>query len=239
MPHPPRLSEIDLSHRLKDKQEYEARLQKIQLDLLEAQQRFFKEKRRLIIGFEGWDAAGKGGSIRRLTEKLDPRSLRVHPIAAPSAEEQGKHYLYRFWTRLPAPGEWAIFDRTWYGRVLVERIEKYCAKDAWKRAYDEIARFEQMLVEDGAVLVKIFLHISPEEQLKRFREREENPYKRFKITPEDWRNREKWDEYRDAIDEMFERTHTKYAPWLVVPAEHRWSARLAVCEAVVRAAAKH
>jgi polyphosphate kinase 2 (PPK2 family) len=235
---PPRLKDIDLSRRMKDKDHYEKAMAEAQLRLLRIQQQHYHHQRRALIVFEGWDAAGKGGAIRRLAEKLDPRGLRVWPIAAPTSEEQGRHYLYRFWKKLPTPQTWAIFDRSWYGRVLVERVEEFCAPAEWKRAYDEINEFERMLVKDGAVVVKIFLHISKKEQLRRFHERQHNPYKRWKISKDDWRNRRKWSDYEKAVDEMFEKTTTRRAPWTPIAGEHKWYARVAVCRAVADALEK-
>ena len=224
----PRLSELKKHPKLKDKKEYEKRLKKDQLRLLRIQQKMHREGRRAIVAFQGWDAAGKGGVIRRLTERLDPRGCRVYPIGAPRPDEQARHYLWRFWMRLPEPGQLAIFDRSWYGRVLVERIEKYAKKKEWKRAYEEINRFEKMLVDDGCPVVKIFLHITKKEQLKRFHERLENPYKRWKIGPDDWRNRKKWKKYEKATNAMFARTHTAHAPWHLVAANNKWHARTEV-----------
>lgn len=231
-----RLDKLDMkAARVANKEEYERRLAKLQKDLLHIQQTYWHEKRRAIILFEGWDASGKGGAIRRLTEPLDPRGFHVWPISAPSAEEQGKHYLYRFWTRLPAPGTFAVFDRSWYGRVLVERVEGFADKDTWKRAYDEIKAFEKMLTDDGARIIKVFMHITAEEQLNRFRERLSNPYKRWKLTEEDLRNRAKWDDYVKAIEGMFENTSTENAPWQVVAGNSKWYARLRVLEIVTEA----
>ncbi|CAK0754575.1 polyphosphate kinase (ADP) [uncultured Gammaproteobacteria bacterium] len=222
-----RLSKLDMDQTgIKDRESYEKKLKGLQKDLLRVQQTYYHQKRRAIIVFEGWDAAGKGGCIRRITEPLDPRGCHVWPISAPTADEQGRHYLYRFWTRLPPPGTFSIFDRSWYGRVLVERIQGFADKPAWKRAYGEINEFERMLVEDGARIVKIFLHITPEEQLARFRERLANPFKRWKLTEEDLRNRSRWDDYAEAIEDMFERTSTSHVPWHVLPANSKWSARL-------------
>ncbi len=233
-----RLRDIDLSQEMADKEAYEKALAKEQLRLLRLQQRHYQHERRAIIVLEGWDAAGKGGAIRRLTEKLDPRGVHVWPISAPTADEQGRHYLYRFWKKLPAPRTWALFDRSWYGRVLVERVEHFCTKEEWRRAYDEINEFEKMLFDDGAVVVKLFLHISKEEQLRRFHEREKNPYKHWKITKDDWRNRKRWNKYERALDDMFERTTTKHAPWQPIAGERKWFARVAVCRAVADALEK-
>ncbi|SMH60359.1 polyphosphate kinase 2 family protein [Azospirillum agricola] len=231
-----RLDKLDQTDtRIDSAEEYEHRLGKLQKELLHIQQTYWHEKRRAILVFEGWDAGGKGGAIRRLTEPLDPRGFHVWPISAPTAEEQSKHYLYRFWTKLPAGGTFAIFDRSWYGRVLVERIEGLATKEQWKRAYDEINEFERLLTDDGVRIVKLFLHITPEEQLERFRERLNNPYKRWKLTEEDLRNRAKWDEYVKATETMFDKTSTPNAPWTAIPANSKWFARLAVLDAVTRA----
>jgi len=231
----PRLTDIDLSLEMADKKAYEHALDKVQLRLLRLQQHHYHKRKRAIIALEGWDAAGKGGTIRRMTEKLDPRGVRVWPIGSPTQDEQGRHYLYRFFQRLPEPGTWAIFDRTWYGRVLVERVEHFASKAEWKRAYDEINEFEKMLIADGVPIVKLFLHISKTEQLKRFQERESNPYKRWKITKDDWRNRRKWSKYENAIDEMFEKTSTERAPWTPIAANRKWYARVSACERVADA----
>lgn len=227
-----RLAKLDLSARVPERAAYERRLGEYQRQLLALQQSYFHAQRRAVIVFEGWDAAGKGGAIRRLTEKLDPRGVHVHPIGPPTADEQGRHYLYRFWERLPVPGTFAIFDRSWYGRVLVERIEELASRAEWRRAYGEINAFERMLTDDGVRVVKIFLHISADEQLKRFEERLDNPFKRWKIGPDDLRNREHWDDYIEAYEEMFEHTSTEHAPWHLVPANAKWFARLSVLEIV-------
>lgn len=201
--------------------------------MLTIQQAYYHEKRRAVIVFEGWDAAGKGGTIRRLVERLDPRGVRVWPIGAPSAEEQGKHYLYRFWSRLPEPGTIAIFDRSWYGRVLVERVEGFAKKAEWTRAYEEINEFERLLIDDGIALSKIFLHITPEEQLRRFAERLANPNKRWKLTVEDVRNHQRWRAYMDAMHDMFDETSTKVAPWTAIHADKKWIARVKAIETIV------
>jgi polyphosphate kinase 2 (PPK2 family) len=231
----PRLAAVDLSEEMPDKDAYEKHLAKAQLRLLRLQQHHYHQHGRAVIVFEGWDAAGKGGAIRRLTEKLDPRGVHVWPIGPPRPDEQSRHYLYRFWQKLPEPRTWAVFDRSWYGRVLVERVERLIEREAWERAYGEINEFEKMLVDDGVTVVKIFLHISKKEQLRRFHEREENPYKRWKITDDDWRNRKKWNKYETAIDEMFEETTTRHAPWTLIAGEHKWYARVSVCRAIADA----
>ncbi len=230
----PRLADVDLTARIRDRDEYEARLRHAQIRLLYLQHRIRDSGLRAILAFEGWDAAGKGGAIRRVTEKLDPRSVRVHAISAPEAEDHNRHYLRRFWMRLPKPGRIAIFDRTWYGRVLVERIEGLCDEEAWQRAYQEINAFEQQLVDDGIALVKFFVHISKEEQLQRFEDRRDDPFKAWKLTDDDWRNRDQWDVYAQATDEMLTRTHNDSAPWTVVAGNQKKYARVYVAEEAVR-----
>ncbi len=220
-----------------DRDAYEKELERLQLKMLSAQQAYFHEKRRAVIVFEGWDAAGKGGAIRRLTERLDPRGFHVWPIGAPNQLEQGRHYLYRFWRRLPERGTIAIFDRSWYGRVLVERVEGLAKKEEWKRGYREIKEFERMLVDDGVRLVKIFLHITPHEQLQRFAERLSNPYKRWKLTDDDIRNHRRWDDYVEAVEDMFKHTSTKFAPWTAIYAVRKWAARIEVLKTVTDALA--
>ncbi|AUN31329.1 polyphosphate kinase 2 family protein [Niveispirillum cyanobacteriorum] len=234
----PRLAELDMkAHRYADKGAYQKELEKLQEKILHVQQAYWHGKRRAVIVFEGWDAAGKGGAIRRLTENLDPRGAHVWPITAPTAAEQGRHYLWRFWQRLPEPGTFAIFDRSWYGRVLVERVEGFAKPHEWQRAYDEINEFERLLTDDGVRIVKLFMHLSPDEQLDRFKERLNNPYKRWKLTAEDLRNRDRRPAYEEAIDEMFARTSTDQAPWVAVPADAKWHARVAVLRHVVDALA--
>jgi polyphosphate:AMP phosphotransferase len=190
-------------------------------------------RRSAVLVFEGMDAAGKGGSIRRVAAALDARSYKVVPIAAPTDEERARPYLWRFWRKLPGHGQMTLFDRSWYGRVLVERVEGYCDTDDWMRAYGEINDFEEQLAEGGATVVKLWLQISPEEQLRRFEERQNTGFKRFKLGPEDWRNREKWPRYEEAASEMIERTSTEFAPWTVVQADDKQAARLRVLETVV------
>ena len=230
----PKLKDCDLSLHLKDEDEYKLRLRKAQLQLLLLQRHMYEHDREAVIVFEGWDAAGKGGSIRRLCERLDPRGYVVHPIAAPTPDEKNVHYLQRFWMRMPGPGRLAIFDRSWYGRVLVERVEGYATSDEWQRAFEEINTFEKILTNAGTAVVKFFMHISRKEQLKRFKEREENPFKHWKINADDWRNRAKWSDYETALDAMFKHTHTKYAPWHVVAANQKWYARVNICETAVK-----
>jgi PPK2 family polyphosphate:nucleotide phosphotransferase len=226
---PPNLSKIDFEQGLiESKSEYTKALKRCQEHLLRIQQAYYRQGKRAIIVFEGWDASGKGGVIRRITEKLDPRGFRVYPISAPTPEDQGKHYLYRFQSRLPKPGTIAIFDRSYYGRVLVERIEGFACDKEWQRAYQEINEFERLLMDDGVHLIKFFLHITPEEQLKRFELRLSNPVKHWKLTEEDIRNRLKWDDYVGAINDMFQQTSTEAAPWNTIAANHKWSMRVEV-----------
>ena len=233
-----KLVDISLDKTLADKKEYKRRLKHAQLQLLRIQRYIYTEQKRAILLFEGWDAAGKGGSIRRLVERLDPRGYRVHPIGAPDCDELQRHYLHRFWEKLPPPGTLGIFDRSWYGRVLVERVEALSSTKRWQQSYSEINAFEAMLAADGVPIVKFFLHISQEEQLKRFKEREQDPFKAWKITPEDWRNRERWGDYESAIDDMFEKTSTKTCPWTGIASEHKWYGRISVIEHTVSVLSK-
>ena len=232
MPKRLRLRDVDLSARLADEDEYKRRKKALQVRLLEIQQAYLLQGRRAVVVFEGFDAAGKGGAIHRITEALDPRNVKVWLIAAPGETERGQHYLQRFWTRLPQAGEIAIFDRSWYGRVLVERVEKPAEPDEWRRAYREINEFERLLTDDGIALVKLFLHVSPEEQLRRFRERVETPYKRWKITEADFRNRARRKDYVRAVDDMLAKTSTARAPWRVVASDHKWHSRVACMRSV-------
>ncbi len=225
------LSKLDTSRALESKA-YKKSLVKYQgqLNLL---QRKAKEKNvSTILVFEGWDAGGKGGAIRRITSALDAREAQVIPIAAPTDEEKAHHYLWRFWRHLPRAGRITIFDRSWYGRVLVERVEKFATEEEWARAYTEINAFERQLVEHGIILLKFWLHISKDEQLRRFKAREETSFKRWKITEEDWRNREKWDDYETAVHAMVERTSTGVAPWVLVEGNDKKFARVKVLKAL-------
>lgn len=231
-----RIETLDKTHpALDSKKAYRKELKYWQTQLLHVQQAFYHQKKRAVIVFEGWDAAGKGGAIRRITEKLDPRGYQVFPIAAPTADEQGKHYLYRFFTKLPSLGCLTILDRSYYGRVLVERVESFASEQQWQRAYQEINEFERLLNDDEVVIVKIFLHINEDEQLKRFEERLHNPFKRWKLTEEDVRNREKRQLYTEAYNDMFAQTDTQRAPWNIILAEKKWYARVKVLETVVKA----
>ena len=225
----------DLEHKSIDEGDYKPKLKELQLRLLNLTRELAEAQRSLIVVFEGPDAAGKGGAIKRITERLDPRLLRVHSIVKPTAEEYQHHYLWRFWNKLPLRGQTVIFDRSWYGRVLVERVEGFATEKEWKRAYEEINEFERMLADDGAIILKFYLHISKDEQLFRFKRREADPYKHWKINDEDWRNRRKWDEHNNAAEEVFEKTSTEDAPWTVIAANYKWFARLRVLKTVVDA----
>ncbi|NNF59120.1 MAG: hypothetical protein HKN04_12870 [Rhodothermaceae bacterium] len=192
------------------------------------------ERRPVVLVFEGWDAAGKGGAIRHVTAPLDPRAYIVHPIGPPEGEDARRHYLYRFWRRLPEAGRLAVFDRSWYGRVLVERVEGFASEDEWRRAYGEIRAFEEQLVAYGTLIFKFWLHLSPEEQLRRFKARERTPSKRWKLTDEDWRNRKQWDAYHDAVEEMLAETHSARAPWTVVAGDDKRYARVQVLRTLAK-----
>jgi len=233
-----KLAKLDLDRRLPDKAHYERALEAAQTGMLEVQQAYKVANLRGIVMFEGWDGGGKGGAIQRLTERLDPRWLRVWAIGPPSPDEQGRHYLWRFWEKLPPPGHIAIFDRSWYGRVLVERVEQLTPKKDWQRAYREINEFERMLTDDGIRLVKLFLHVSAEEQLRRLADRIANPIKHWKIAADDIRNYSRRQNYLAALDEMFERTSTKAARWHAIPGEHKWFARLAAINTAVAVLAR-
>ena len=228
------LAELDMSHAL-SKKRYENALAKYQgrLNLLIRDPRF--RELSLIAAFEGPDAAGKGGAIRRVSGALDARQYHIIPVAAPTEEEQAQPYLWRFWRHIPRPGRVMIFDRTWYGRVLVERVEKFAKKPEWQRAYREISEFERTITDDGMVVVKFWIHISKKEQLDRFKKREKDPWKNWKLTEEDWRNREKWDAYIEALEEMFEKTDTDYAPWTIIEGNWKWWARVKALKTVVNA----
>ena len=232
-----RLSDVDLSARL-SKAKAEQRLE-------EATQRMLHL--RLLLGgqiaehrlgpplcvlFEGWDASGKGGAIKRLVAPLDPRHVRVAQFAAPTHDEKRHHFLWRFWPVLPGWGGFAVLDRSWYGRVLVERVEGYATEEQWSRAYEEIAQFERTLTAEGMILVKFWMHVSEDEQLARFESRRDDPLRAWKLTDEDWRNRQKRPQYEAAVEEMLERTDRSWAPWHVVPGDQKRLARVTVVETV-------
>lgn len=226
------LDSIDLSLSL-DRKTYEAQLTRRQVQLRELGYQVYQQQRAVVVVYEGWDAAGKGGSIKRVTEKMDPRGYTVYPISAPEGEDKTHHYLYRFWRRLPERGQLAIFDRSWYGRVLVERVEGFCSEADWKRAYREINSFERQLRDFGCILVKFWIHISREEQLRRFEERQRTGYKAWKLTDEDWRNRDKWGVYEEAVRDMLLKTSTLTAPWTIVEGNDKWWARVRTMSTLV------
>jgi len=228
------LDTVDLKARLA-KPDYDKKMKKLRARVADLSRRAFDEGISMVAVFEGWDAAGKGGAIRRLTWPMDVTRFRVEPIAAPTDEELARHYLWRFWRRLPAPGRLTIFDRSWYGRVLVERVEGLTHPDDWRRAYAEINDFETQLIENDMLVLKFWLHIDQDEQLARFEAREETAYKKYKITGEDYRNRQKWDAYIAAVDEMVQQTSTPDAPWHLVAANDKRSARIQVIQTYVEA----
>ncbi|WP_270937102.1 polyphosphate:AMP phosphotransferase [Falsiroseomonas oryzae] len=238
VPMPPALDKLNILRSLRldrklDKPDYARRLETWQGRLATLSRDAKFAKRSVVAVFEGNDAAGKGGAVRRVTAALDARRLKVVPVAAPTEEERAQPYMWRFWRHIPPPGFLTIFDRSWYGRVLVERVEGFCAPPDWQRAYAEINEFEAQLVESRVVLAKFWLAISNAEQLRRFQEREATPFKRHKITPEDWRNREKWDAYEQAVCDMVDRTSTAQAPWTLVEANNKYYARLKVLRTLV------
>lgn len=228
----PKLSEIALDQTIEEG-EYKSELKRLQSQLQELHNRLYRMKVPVVILYEGWDAAGKGGNIKRITEALDPRGFEVHPIASPEPHEKARHYLWRFWTRLPKTGHIAIFDRSWYGRVMVERLEGFCSENDWKRAYNEMNEFEKELHDWGAVIIKFWVQIDKDTQLERFENRRDTPEKRWKITDEDWRNRGKWDVYEEAVDEMIEKTSTAYAPWHILESVDKKYARIKALKIVI------
>lgn len=228
----PKLADIKLDKEIGD-DIYRAELEKLQKRLGELHNELYRKKIPVVIAYEGWDAAGKGGNIKRITGALDPRGYEVHPIASPEPHEKARHYLWRFWNRLPKTGHIAIFDRTWYGRVMVERLEGFCSENDWKRAYNEINEFEKELIDWGAVVIKFWVHIDKDTQLERFTDRKNTPEKQWKITDEDWRNREKWDLYENAVNEMVEKTSTEYAPWHILESNDKKYARIQALKIVI------
>ncbi len=229
----PKLSEISLEDKELTDEAYDTQLKELQDQLKELGNKVYRKKIPVIIAYEGWDAAGKGGNIKRITEALDPRDYVVEPIASPEPHEKSRHYLWRFWTRLPKTGHITIFDRTWYGRVMVERLEGFCSENDWQRAYNEINEFEKELKDWGAVIIKFWVQIDKDTQLKRFTDRQNTPEKQWKITDEDWRNREKWDLYETAIDEMIQKTSTSFAPWYVLESVDKKYARVKALKIVI------
>ncbi|MBO7664132.1 MAG: polyphosphate:AMP phosphotransferase [Clostridia bacterium] len=233
----PVLSEVDLSPCMSE-EDYKRELKKLQSRLGELHNEIYQKKIPVVLCYEGWDAAGKGGNIRRVAYPLDPRGFDVHPIASPEPHELNRHYLWRFWTRLPRSGHICIFDRTWYGRVMVERLEGFCSEKDWRRAYNEINEFERQLTEWGAVVLKFWIHIDSDTQLARFTDRQNTPEKQWKITDEDWRNREKWDLYEEAINEMLRKTSTENAPWYIIESNDKKYARIRTLRIVIKALEK-
>ncbi|MBI5381521.1 MAG: polyphosphate:AMP phosphotransferase [Opitutae bacterium] len=227
------LSRVDLTQKLSEA-EYREQLAKWQTKLARLAWAAHRKQRSMVLVFEGWDAAGKGSAIRRVTQALDPRLYRIVGIAAPTDEERSQHYLWRFWRHLPRAGFSTIFDRSWYGRVLVERVEGFAPEADWSRAYHEINDFEEQLTDHGIVVLKFWLQISPAEQLRRFKEREAIPYKQHKITAEDWRNRQKWSAYEAAVHDMITRCSTEYAPWTLVAGNDKKFARVQILRTVVQ-----
>jgi polyphosphate kinase 2 (PPK2 family) len=231
------LETVDLSRKLAEKA-YWKRMAKEQLRLRTLQFRIYDEQVPVLALFEGWDAAGKGGAIKRITETLEPRGYTVSSFAAPRGEEKTHHYLWRFWRVLPRAGHLGIFDRTYYGRVLVERVERFISENEWKRAFREINEFEAHQASFGMVVQKFWLHVSRDEQLRRFKGRERDPFRSYKLTTEDWRNRARWDAYVEAVEEMLARTSTPYAPWTVVEANDKFYARVKVVKTLADAIEK-
>lgn len=234
-----RVEEIDLTARLSTA-EYERRLAAAQERFLELRLHLGGQTTDGVIGpgllvvLEGSDAGGKGGAIKRIVERLDPRHYSVYAYSKPSSREKRHHFLWRFWTKVPGLGGMCVFDRSWYGRLLVERVEQFATVEQWDRAYDEIVGFERSMVMEGVIVVKLWLQVSPEEQLRRFESRRDDPLRTWKLTDEDWRNRDKWDAYAKAANDMFKRTDHDFAPWDLISGEHKKWARVAVLETLNR-----
>lgn len=229
----PKLAEIELDKSIEEK-DYREELDRLQKQLKELHNRLYRKQIPVIIAYEGWDAAGKGGNIKRITGALDARGYEVHPIASPEPHEKARHYLWRFWTRLPKTGHIAIFDRSWYGRVMVERLEGFCSENDWKRAYNEINEFEKEIHDWGAVIIKFWVQIDKDTQLERFTQRQNTPERQWKITDEDWRNREKWDDYEVAVNEMIQKTSTTYAPWHILESVDKRYARIKALKIIIK-----
>jgi len=229
--HASALTAVNLNRSL-EREEYSERLGAVQNELSRLHNEMYLHRVPMAIVFEGWDAAGKGGAIKRLVAPFDPRGYKVCPYGAPNDIEKAHNYLWRFWNEVPKAGHLSVYDRSWYGRVMVERVEGFCSDEDWKRAFKEINDFEKQMVDGGMLLLKFWLHIDKDEQLKRFEFRQNTPEKEWKITDEDWRNREKWDKYLEAVDEMLLRTSTKHAPWTIVEAVDKLYARVKVIETV-------
>ena len=228
-----RLASLDRTKHISTHEQGE-RIEAVQTTFERIQQAYLHTDDLAVVVFEGWDAAGKGGTIRRMSSVMDPRGFKVWPIAAPDQKDLRRHYLARFWDRMPSKGEICVFDRSWYGRVLVERVEGFAKPEEWGRAYREINEFERLLTDAGMRMVKVFLYITPDEQLKRLEKRMEDPLKRWKLSYEDFRNRDRWADYEQAANEMLERTDTGHAPWLVVPANDKKYARVTALEEIAK-----
>jgi len=226
-PQPTVLDNVNLDQSLEN-EKYKQQLADYQAQLQDLTWEAYRQKRSVVAVFEGWDAAGKGSAIRRVTRAIDPRLYRLVQFAAPTDEERAQHYLWRFWRQLQRDGRLTLFDRSWYGRVLVERVEQFAAPQEWQRAYSEINQFEQQLMEHGSIVLKFWIHISKEEQLRRFKAREKEPHKQHKITEDDWRNREKWHDYEVAVDQMVSHTSTRHAPWTLVAGNDKRFARIQI-----------
>ncbi|WNY24852.1 phosphate--AMP phosphotransferase [Methanolapillus millepedarum] len=216
------------------KKEYQKKLKEYQNRLSFLHYVLYSQKKSMVLVFEGWDAAGKGGSIKRIVQSMNPRFYRVIPIASPTDVDLRHHYLWRFLDGIPTCGKTSIYDRSWYGRVMVERVEHFCTEEEWQRAYSEINLFERMLTDSGMIVIKFWLHVSKEKQLERFNARAANPLKQWKLTEEDWRNREKWDEYYDAVNQMIEETDTQDAPWVIVESDDKYYARIKILKNIIK-----
>ncbi len=230
----PALASVPLDQTM-DEEQYEKQLKKLRKRLQHLHNELYRKKVPVVVVYEGWDAAGKGGNIKRLTSGLDPRGYEVQPIASPTPDELSRHYLWRFWTRLPKTGHITVFDRSWYGRVMVERLEGFCSENDWKRAYDEMNEFERELTDSGMVVLKFWVQIDNKTQLERFTLRQNTPEKQWKITDEDWRNREKWDLYETAVNEMLAKTSTENAPWYILESVDKHYARIKAMKIVINA----
>jgi AMP-polyphosphate phosphotransferase len=228
-----RLDDLPLKGDRRLKEIYDELLLSLHTKAVRLQSKLAECRRSAVIVIEGPDAAGKGGAIRRFVERLDARRIHIYSVGKPTPDEFSRHYMWRFWRRMPARGEIVIFDRSWYGRVLVERVENIAAEAEWRRAYDEINRFEQMLIEDGTIVIKFYLHIGKDEQLYRFRSRQADPLKQWKITDEDWRNREKWEAHNEAAEDMFAMTSSDRAPWCIIASNDKKCSRIAFVQEVV------
>jgi len=232
------LDHVNLDRTISNKK-YDEELSHYQAKLFDLTWKAHHEKKTVVAVFEGWDASGKGGAIRRVTRAIDARLYKVISVAAPTDEEKAHQYLWRFWRHIPIAGYVSIYDRSWYGRVLVERVEGFAREDEWKRSYNEINHFEEQLCENGIIMLKFWIHLSKDEQLRRFKEREKTPWKAHKITDEDWRNRDKWDDYKAAVNDMVAHTSTEYAPWTIVPGNDKKLARVEVVKALCEAIEKN